>query len=69
VTALGAAIVEGRMVNDMTEPNDQVDAALNAGGDGEHIQRVTIIDDDPERAQRIANALALDADEAPPTIN
>ncbi len=51
----------------MTEPSDQVDAALDAGGDEEHVQRVTIVDDDPERAKRIAAALALDSDEAPPT--
>jgi hypothetical protein len=46
---------------------DEVDAALDAGGDEEHVQRVTIVDDDPERAKRIAQALAIDADEAPPT--
>lgn len=54
----------------MTEPDDQladqVAAALDAGGDEEHTQRVEIVDDDPERAKRIAAALALDADEAPP---
>jgi hypothetical protein len=53
----------------MSERDDEVDAALDAGGDEEHVQRVTIIDDDPERAQRIADALALDADEAPPTTS
>ena len=30
---------------------------------------VSIVDDDPERAQRIAEALALDSDEAPPSTN
>jgi hypothetical protein len=53
----------------MSERNDEVDAALDAGGDEEHVQRVTIVDDDPERASRIAEALAIDADEAPPTTN
>jgi hypothetical protein len=43
----------------MSEPIDEVAAALDPGGDEEHIQRVAIIDDDPERAKRIAQALAL----------
>lgn len=53
----------------MSEPIDEVAAALDPGGDEEHIQRVAIIDDDPERAKRIAQALAIDSDEAPPTTN
>ena len=57
----------------MSDPDDQladqVAAALDAGGDEEHVQRVGIVDDDPERAKRIAAALALDADEAPPVTS
>jgi hypothetical protein len=53
----------------MTEFDDQVAAALDAGGDEENTVRVTIVDDDPERAKRIAEALALDSDEAPPATS
>jgi len=53
----------------MADLNDEIAAALDAGGDEEHVQRVTVVDDDPERARRIADALALDSDEAPPTTN
>jgi len=53
----------------MSEHDDEVAAALDPGGDEENIQRVTIVDDDPERAARIADALAIDSDEAPPTTN
>jgi hypothetical protein len=60
---------QSRIVEGMADLNDEIDAALDAGGDEENIQRVTVVDDDPERARRIADALALDSDEAPPTTN
>jgi hypothetical protein len=53
----------------MSDYDDEVAAALDAGGDEENVQRVTIVDDDPERAKRIAEALALDSDEAPPATS
>lgn len=58
------------IVGAMSEPTEQeqVDAALNAGAE-ENFQRVTIVDEDPERAKRIAEALALDSDEGAPTTN
>jgi hypothetical protein len=58
-----------RRVDPMSDYDDEVAAALEAGGDEENVQRVTIVDDDPERAKRIAEALALDSDEAPPATS
>jgi hypothetical protein len=50
----------------MTEPTEDAPAVDDGPGDEENAGRVTISDEDPNRASRIAAAMAVDSDEAPP---
>jgi hypothetical protein len=54
----------------MREPgkDSSAEVEVEAADDDDVNAGVTISDDDPERARRIAQALAIDSDEAAPTV-
>jgi hypothetical protein len=53
----------------MTEATEPEAAdAVTAADDDDVNAGVTVTDDDPERARRIAEALAVDSDEAAPSV-
>jgi hypothetical protein len=53
----------------MTEAVEPEAGPDDQPGDEENAGRVNVTDDDPERARRVAAALAIDSDEAPPVAD